>query len=198
MSAFSLASDLTSRLSSVYPNGKAQRAERTPTLMSAATPPSQQSISVVILGCGRVGSTLARQLSSEGHAVTMIDLTGDSFRRLGPRFKGPRVVGTGLDQDTLRKAALDRADVFIAVTQGDNTNIMAAQIAREVFAVPRVIARIYDPIRAQAYREMGIITLCTTTLATGLIRAEVLGTQESGPVMQAAEAADRAYLASLG
>ena len=166
--------------------------------MSDAASPSPEFLTVVILGCGRVGSTLARQLAREGHRVTVIDLTGDAFRRLGARFKGQRIVGTGLDQDTLRKAALDRSDVFIAVTQGDNSNIMAAQIAREVFSVPRVIARIYDPIRAQAYREMGIVTLCTTTLAAGLIRAEALGSRDSGPVMQAAEAADRAYLEMMG
>lgn len=125
-------------------------------------------------------------------------MTSDAFRRLGTRFKGQRQVGTGLDQDTLRKAGLERADVFIAVTQGDNTNIMAAQLAKEVFAVPRVIARIYDPIRAQAYRELGITTLCTTTLAAGIIRAEALGTAESGPLQQVAEAADRAYLEMAG
>ena len=166
--------------------------------MSAATPSSATPLSIIILGCGRVGSTLARQLAREGHAVTIIDLTSDAFRRLGPKFKGQRVVGTGLDQDTLSKATLERADVFIAVTQGDNTNIMAAQLAKEVFSVPRVIARIYDPIRAQAYREMGITTLCTTTLAAGIIRAEALGVTDSGPVMQVAEAADRAYLAMVG
>jgi trk system potassium uptake protein TrkA len=166
--------------------------------MSSATSPTSAALSVVILGCGRVGSTLARQMAREGHAVTVIDLTSDAFRRLGPKFKGQRIVGTGLDEDTLRKAALDRADAFMAVTQGDNTNIMAAQLAREVFSVPRVIARIYDPIRAQAYREMGIITLCTTTLAAGLIHAEALGTPDSGPVMAAAEAADRAYLELIG
>lgn len=166
-------------------------------MSSAASPPSA-TVSVVILGCGRVGSTLARQMSREGHKVTVIDLTSDAFRRLGTKFEGQRIVGTGLDQDTLRKASIDRADAFIAVTQGDNTNIMAAQLAREVFLVPRVIARIYDPIRAQAYREMGIITFCTTTLAAGLIRAEALGTPDCGPVMAAATAADRAYLELIG
>jgi trk system potassium uptake protein TrkA len=129
---------------------------------------------VVILGCGRVGSTLAKQLSLDGHSVTIIDLTSDAFRRLGGKFKGQRIVGTGLDQDTLKKAKLDHAAVFIAVTQGDNTNIMAAQLAREAFSVSKVIARIYDPIRAQAYREMGITTLCTTTLAANLIHAAAL------------------------
>ena len=168
------------------------------TPMSAPTPSSSTPLSVVILGCGRVGSTLARQLSREGHSVTIVDMTSDAFRRLGTKFKGQRVIGTGLDQDTLRKARIDQADVFVAVTQGDNTNIMASQVARQVFSVPRVIARIYDPIRAQAYREMGITTLCTTTLAAGIIRAEALGTPDSGPVMQVVEAADRAYLEMAG
>ena len=166
--------------------------------MSAATPSSTAPLSVIVLGCGRVGSTLARQLAREGHALTVVDITGDAFRRLGTKFKGQRVVGTGLDQDTLRKAGLDKADVFIAVTQGDNTNIMAAQIAKVVFSVPRVIARIYDPIRAQAYREIGITTLCTTTLAAGIIRAEALGAAESGPLQQVAADADRAYLQMIG
>jgi trk system potassium uptake protein TrkA len=168
------------------------------TTMSAVVLPPSEVLSVIILGCGRVGSTLARQLSREGHSVTVIDSTGDAFRRLGPKFKGQRIVGTGLDQDILRKAGLEHADVFIAVTQGDNSNIMAAQIAREVFLVSRVIARIYDPIRAQAYREMGILTLCTTTLAAGLIHAQALGEPDSGPVMQAAENADCAYLEMIG
>ena len=142
-------------------------------------------LSVVILGCGRVGSTLARQMSLEGHSVTVVDVTGDAFRRLGAKFKGQRLVGTGLDRDTLLKAGLDRAQVFIAVTQGDNTNIMAAQIAKQVFDVPKVMARIYDPIRAQAYRDMGIFTLCTTTLAANLIHAAALDAPLARPNSQA-------------
>ncbi len=125
--------------------------------------PTTSPLTVVILGCGRVGSTLARQMSNEGNAVTIIDLTSDAFRRLGTKFRGQRLVGSGLDQDLLRRAGLEGADVFLAVTQGDNTNIMAAQIAQKVFQVGHVVARIYDPIRAQAYREMGITTLCSTT-----------------------------------
>ena len=152
------------------------------------------SQSIVILGCGRVGSTLAKQMSGEGHSVVIIDLTGDAFRRLGPKFKGQRVVGTGLDQDILRKAGIERTDVFIAVTQGDNTNVMAAQIAKDVFAVKNVIARLYDPIRAQAYREMGITTLCTTTLAAGLIQDAALGTSEYHDLQSAAQNWDRMYL----
>lgn len=151
---------------------------------------------IIILGCGRVGSTLARQMSGEGHDVTVLDETSDSFRRLGSKFKGQRLVGSGLDQDLLKRAHLGDADVFIAVTQGDNTNIMAAQIAREVFAIPRVMARIYDPIRAQAYRELGITTLCTTTLAAGLLHDAALGDAAAvgGVLQKAAQGFDALYL----
>lgn len=149
---------------------------------------------IVILGCGRVGSTLAKQMFGEGHEITVLDQTGDAFRRLGPKFKGQRIVGSGLDQDLLKRANLSDADVFIAVTQGDNTNIMAAQIAREVFSIPRVIARIYDPIRAQAYRELGITTLCTTTLAAGLIHDASLGETSNSSLQQAAQGWDALYL----
>ncbi len=153
---------------------------------------------IIILGCGRVGSTLARQMASEGHSVTVLDQTSDSFRRLGSKFKGQRLVGSGLDQDLLKRAQFADADVFIAVTQGDNTNIMAAQIAREVFAIPRVLARIYDPIRAQAYREMGITTLCTTTLAAGLLHDAALGASADGPLQKAAQGYDALYLEQRG
>ena len=153
---------------------------------------------IVILGCGRVGSTLAKQMSGEGHDVTVLDETSDSFRRLGTKFKGQRLVGSGLDQDLLKRAHLGEADVFIAVTQGDNTNIMAAQIAREVFAIPRVMARIYDPIRAQAYRELGIITLCTTTLAAGLLHDAALGDTADSSLQKAAQGWDALYLEHRG
>ena len=161
--------------------------------LSTASP-----LRVVILGCGRVGSTLAKQLSQEGHHITVIDVTSDAFRRLGTKFKGQRVVGAGLDLDTLEKAGVMNADVFIAVTQGDNTNIMAAQIAKQVFSIPRVLARIYDPIRSQAYREMGIGTLCTTTVAAGLLHAAVVGSEESAAWQERLEAWDIEYPAQLG
>lgn len=153
---------------------------------------------IVILGCGRVGSTLAKQMSGEGHDVTVLDQTSDSFRRLGTKFKGQRFVGSGLDQDLLKRAHLADADVFIAVTQGDNTNIMAAQIAREVFAIPRVMARIYDPIRAQAYRELGITTLCTTTLAAGLLHDAALSENTDSSLQKAAQSFDALYLEQRG
>jgi len=155
-------------------------------------------LKVVILGCGRVGSTLAKRLSQEGHSVTIIDITSDAFRRLGTKFRGQKIVGTGLDQDTLNKAGLKGADVFFAVTQGDNTNIMAAQIAKEVFSTPRVLARIYDPIRGQAYRELGIVTLCTTTVAANILRAAALQTAEAGDWLQKLEVWDKEYLQEIG
>lgn len=152
---------------------------------------------IVILGCGRVGSTLAKQMSGEGHDVAVLDQTGEAFRRLGTKFRGQRLVGSGLDQDLLQRAGLENADVFVAVTQGDNTNIMAAQIAREVFSVGNVVARIYDPIRAQAYRELGITTLCTTTLAAGLIHDAALGGGDDR-LRLAAEGFDKLYLELRG
>ena len=161
-------------------------------------PEQAKVLKVVILGCGRVGSTLAKQLSQEGHKITIIDLTRDAFRRLGTKYTGQKIVGTGLDQDTLRAAGIEAADVFISVTSGDNTNVMGAQIAHEVFGIPKVIARIYDPIRAQAYREMGITTLCTTTIAAGMIRAEALDVPDSTGLSAAALAWDKVYLEQVG
>jgi trk system potassium uptake protein TrkA len=160
-------------------------------------PERDSHMNVLILGCGRVGSTLARQLSQAGHAVTILDLTSDAFRRLGAKFKGTRMVGTGMDQDVLRRAGIEHADAFIAVTQGDNTNIMAAQIARNVFQVPAVHARIYDPIRADAYRELGIDTLCTTTIAAGIFRAALIGDDRVKPTIALLAELDREYSEQL-
>lgn len=127
-------------------------------------------MNIVILGCGRLGSTLARLMYRDGHNVTIIDLQSEAFRRLGTKFKGNRIVGNGIDEDVLKRAGIEHADVFVAATQGDNRNIMAAQIARINFNVKKVIARIYDPVRADRYRDLGITTLCTTTIASGLLR----------------------------
>ena len=106
----------------------------------------------------------------DGEKVTIIDLQSEAFRRLGAKYKGNRIVGNGIDEDIMRKAGIEQADIFVAVTQGDNRNIMAAQIAKHTFNVPQVIARIYDPIRADRYKQLGIVTLCTTTIASGLLR----------------------------
>ena len=138
-------------------------------------------MNIVILGCGRVGSTLARMMYKDGHNVTIVDMQSEAFRRLGTKFKGNRIVGNGIDEDVMRRAGVENAHVFVAVTQGDNRNIMAAQIAQHVFQVPRVVARIYDPIRADRYRKLGITTLCTTTVASGLLR-DFVNTEEWGLV----------------
>lgn len=124
---------------------------------------------VVILGCGRVGSTLARSLDAEGHHVTVIDRNQQQFQRLGADFGGATVRGTGIDEDVLRRAGIEEADVFVAVTNGDNTSIMASQIVQEIFEVPHVVTRIYDPVREQLYRSLGLDTVCPTTLIAGLV-----------------------------
>jgi trk system potassium uptake protein len=133
-------------------------------------------MNVIILGCGRVGSTLARLMYRDGHNVTVVDQASESFRRLGSRFRGQRVIGNGLDEDVLKRAGIETCDVFVTVTQGDNRNIMAAQIAREVYRVPTVLTRINDPIRADAYRQLGLVTICGTTILSGLMR-EYLSTE---------------------
>lgn len=125
---------------------------------------------VVILGCGRVGARLASSLDREGHTVSIIDRNSDAFRRLAPDFHGDAILGIGIDEDVLRRAGIDGADVFAAVTDTDNTNIMASQIAREIFHVPKVITRTYDPTRSETYRTLGLETVCPTTLAAARIR----------------------------
>jgi trk system potassium uptake protein TrkA len=123
---------------------------------------------VVILGCGRVGAMLASLLEAEGHSVGIIDRNPEAFRRLSETFRGKTILGIGIDDDILRKAGIERAGGFAATTNGDNTNIMSAQIAKVKFKVPHVIARIYDPLRADAYRELGIDTISPTLLGAGL------------------------------
>ena len=123
---------------------------------------------VVIMGCGRVGSQLATRLDREGHRVSVIDLYAKSFRRLPDDFRGLTVVGTGIDEDVLRSAGIEGADAFVAVTEGDNRNIMAAQVAREIFGVQECVARIYDPAREEIYREIGLDTICPTKLVSSL------------------------------
>ena len=125
---------------------------------------------VVILGCGRVGATIASTMSRDGHDVTIIDMNPDAFRRLSKRYAGKILIGNGMEEDTLGKASAGNADAFIAVTNGDNRNIMSVQLAKVRFKVPKVVARIYDPIRAAAYAEMGIDTICTTCIGAGVIR----------------------------
>ncbi len=116
---------------------------------------------MVIMGCGRVGSTLARSLEDRNHTVAVIDSEPDAFRRLGPGFNGDKVTGYGFDQEVLQKAGIKRADAFAAVSSGDNSNIIAARVARETFGIEQVVARIYDPGRAEVYQRLGITTVAT-------------------------------------
>jgi trk system potassium uptake protein TrkA len=113
------------------------------------------------MGCGRVGSSLALSLESKGHEVAVIDQEASAFRRLGSGFAGRRVTGVGFDRDTLREAGIERAYAFAAVSSGDNSNILAARVARETFGVENVVARIYDPGRAEVYQRLGIPTVAT-------------------------------------
>ena len=126
---------------------------------------------VVILGCGRLGSYLARRLQEEGDRVTVIDNDSGAFRRLGPGFGGDTVVGTGIDEDVLRKAGIEQADAFVAVTNWDNTNVMAAQVAKEIFGVGRVICRIYDYLREEVFRGLGLETICPAVIDADRIQA---------------------------
>jgi trk system potassium uptake protein TrkA len=118
-------------------------------------------VHIVIMGCGRVGSTLARTLEKQGHSVAVVDQDPTAFRRLGSDFTGRRVTGVGFDQDTLREAGIEEAGAFAAVSSGDNSNIIAARVARENFGVENVAARIYDPRRAEVYQRLGIPTVAT-------------------------------------
>ncbi len=113
------------------------------------------------MGCGRVGSTLAKSLEDRSHDVSVIDSNPDSFRRLGPSFNGTKVDGIGFDQMVLQRAGIEEADAFAAVSSGDNSNIIAARVARETFGIQQVVARIYDPGRAEVYQRLGITTVAT-------------------------------------
>lgn len=121
------------------------------------------------MGCGRVGSGLALELEAAGHTVAVIDLNRESFRRLGPNFVGRTVAGVGFDRDTLLEAGIEEADAFAAVSNGDNSNILAARVARETYGVENVVARIYDPGRAEIYQRLGIPTVATVLWTTDQI-----------------------------
>jgi trk system potassium uptake protein TrkA len=127
----------------------------------------------LIVGCGRVGSTLAKLLVAE-HDVVVVDENPGAFKRLGARFGGGVEVGTGIDYDVLKRAGAEKADGFVAVTDGDNRNVMAALIAQRMFRIPKIVARIYDPPRGQLYRDLGIETFSPTTLGAQIIRDALL------------------------
>ncbi len=130
---------------------------------------------VVVMGCGRVGARIASILDHNGHDVAVVDTDARAFRRLPNDFRGNTVIGTGIDEDVLRSAGIEGASAFVAVTNGDNRNIMAAQVARLMFQVPEVICRIYDPVREDTYRRLGLTTVCPTTTISAIILDHVIG-----------------------
>lgn len=137
---------------------------------------------IMIMGCGRVGAWLAGMLDAEGHDVTVLDREAYSFRRLKflkleEEFKGKALVGNGTDQDVLKRSGIEEMDVFIALTQGDNRNLLACQIAKHSFKVPRVICRIYDPLRQEMYTSLGIESLSPTTTFAQMLKDKL----EAGP-----------------
>jgi trk system potassium uptake protein TrkA len=133
---------------------------------------------VVVMGCGRVGARVSSILDHNGHDITVIDTNAIAFRRLSPEFGGDTILGTGIDEDVLKSAGIETADAFIAVTNGDNRNIMAGQVARTIFDVANVIVRIYDPVREDTYRRLGLSTVCPTTTISALIIDQVIGASE--------------------
>lgn len=128
---------------------------------------------VVIMGCGRVGARLASLLDKDGHTVTILDNDSYSFRRLPPDFGGTALFGNGIDEDVLRRAGIEEADAFVALTQGDNRNIMSSQVAKHIFNVPKVVCRIYDPLRRDMYQELGLEAISPTTIFAQILREKL-------------------------
>ncbi len=126
---------------------------------------------IVIVGSGRVGAVLAEAYDAAGHEVVIVDLSARAFDRLPPEFRGNAVRGDGTDEDTLRRAGASDADIFLALTEGDNRNVMAAQVATEKLGISRVVAKINDPVRAAAYADLGIAAICRTTMQADAISA---------------------------
>ena len=130
---------------------------------------------VLIMGCGRVGARLATLLDEAGHTVTVMDNDTYSFRRLPPTFGGTALYGQGLNEESLKRAGIEEADIYIALTQGDNRNVMSCQIAKHIFNVPRVLCRIYDPLREEMYATLGLETISPTKVFAQLLKDKVEG-----------------------
>jgi trk system potassium uptake protein TrkA len=130
-------------------------------------------MNVIIMGCGRVGAELAHLLDAEGHEVTILDIDPASFDKLSPDFKGTALIGDATDEEVLKRANIARADAFVAVTRDDDKNAMAAQIAKEIFNVPKVICRIYDPLRKDFYQELGLEAISPTVVFARLIKEKL-------------------------
>ena len=155
-------------------------------------------MNVIIVGSGRTGAFLAELLDTAGDTVSIVDVERSAFKRLPPSFKGSPVLGDGTDMDILRQAGIEKADAFLSLTQGDNRNLMAAQIAKKIFSVQQVFAKVNDPIRASTYRGEGIYTFSRTTILGTLLFAVLNGDKTIGPnLMKAAMAHDAELSASL-
>ena len=153
---------------------------------------------VVIVGCGRTGAALTELLVQAKHDVTVIDVDRAALSRLSQPFKGTTLQGNGTDMDILRQAGIDKADAFIALTEGDNRNLMAAQVAKQIFGVKTVIAKVNDPIRAHTYRRHGISTFSRTSILATLLDAMLMGDPEVGKVLIERSKALEATLAESG
>ena len=139
---------------------------------------------VIIVGCGRVGAELGKLLSNDGHDVVIIDKKALAFNRLGGVFNGITLVGNGFDPDLLKEAGVVKADVFCALTNGDNTNLISAQVAKKIFAVPKVIARVYDPERAQIYQSLGLDIISGTILFAAMLRDKIIESRFSSYLIE--------------
>lgn len=142
---------------------------------------------VIIVGCGRVGAELAKLLSSEGHNVVIIDKKQSSFDRLGNTFNGLALVGNGFDHELLKQTGIEKADAFCAVTNGDNTNLVAAQVAKKIFKVPKVFARVYDPERAHIYTALGLDIISGTILFASMLRDKIVESRFSSYLIETKE-----------
>ena len=141
----------------------------------------------IIAGCGRVGSELAKLLSSEGHNVVVIDKNPASFERLGNTFNGLTLIGNSFDTALLKQAGIEKADAFCAVTNGDNTNLISAQVAKKIFKVPKVIARVYDPQRAHIYTALGLDIISGTILFAAMLRDKIIESRFSSYLIETKE-----------
>jgi len=133
---------------------------------------------IIIMGCGRVGARLAAMMDVEGHEVTVLDNDTYSFRRLPSSFGGTALFGNGIDEEAQKRAGIEDADIFVAMTQGDNRNVMSCQIAKHVFNVPRVMCRIYDPLREEMYGALGLETISPTKVFAQLLKEKIETTED--------------------
>lgn len=139
---------------------------------------------VIIVGCGRVGAELAKLLSGEGHDVVVVDKSQESFARLGDTFNGLTMVGNGFDLALLKQVGVEKADAFCAVTNGDNTNLISAQVAKKIFRVPKVFARVYDPQRAHIYAALGLDIISGTMLFSAMLRDKIIESRFSSYLIE--------------